>query len=162
MAVLRNGAQEGTDPRPEELGPLLPTSESGPGLDAKQKEQSGGGKEPPGATQGAGGSSMPNPWALLQAGRVWDLMMKRQQYKQGRKPRVTDCPGGDEMTTMLAPLPTLQERFNLSPRARRQTLVQANATASDSVDLDKVNGGVCLLAESPFRILRVSFYIFIH
>ncbi|KAJ9598430.1 hypothetical protein L9F63_010874, partial [Diploptera punctata] len=90
-------------------------------------------------------------------GRIWDITKKRQQYKQGRKPRVTDSgstPGESEMQNMLAPLPTLKERFNLSPNPKRHTLLHTDPVINTSLDLDKINGEVCFLSDSPYRIHR--------
>jgi hypothetical protein len=97
--------------------------------------------------------------------RMWELIRKRQQYQQVRKPKVADCgmdkcctEGSSEMQTMF-PTPvitidSLKERLKLSPNPRRNSL---NPAAS-SVNLDPktINGDVCLLTDSPFRILRVS------
>jgi hypothetical protein len=102
---------------------------------------------------------------------MWDLVRKRQQYQQVRKPKVADCgmdrcsadSGGSELQTMLStPVVTihsLKERLNLSPSPCRQTLQQATPlTAAPDANLDpkKINGEVCLLTDSPYRILRVS------
>ena len=91
-------------------------------------------------------------------GRIWDLTKKRQQYKQGKKSRVTDLggEGHNELQNMLPPLPTLKGRFNLSPNPRRRTLEHIDPAINTSVDLDKINGEVCFLVDSPYRIHRVS------
>lgn len=103
---------------------------------------------------------------LFQA-RMWELVRKKRQYQQVRRPKVADCGmgkcGGSEMQTMLStPVVTihsLKERLNLSPTPRRQNLQQATpltvAPSGDS-DTNKINGEVCLLTDSPYRILRVS------
>ncbi|XP_021938939.1 transient receptor potential cation channel subfamily A member 1 isoform X3 [Zootermopsis nevadensis] len=99
--------------------------------------------------------------------RMWELVRKKRQYQQVRRPKVADCGmgkcGGSEMQTMLStPVVTihsLKERLNLSPTPRRQNLQQATPlTVAPSGDLDtnKINGEVCLLTDSPYRILRAA------
>ncbi|XP_069689310.1 transient receptor potential cation channel subfamily A member 1 [Periplaneta americana] len=100
---------------------------------------------------------------------MWELVRKRQQYRQVRKPKVADCgrskrleEGGSEMLNMLTtPSTTIHNlRDRLSPSLRRQTLLAASSHAagvnSTKLDPDKVNGEVCLLIESPYRILRAA------
>jgi hypothetical protein len=104
---------------------------------------------------------------------MWELVRKRQQYHQVRKPKVADCAmdkccldgGGSEVQTMLStPVVTvhsLRERFKLSPSSFRQASQQATSLKVEpdtKLDLNKINGEVCLLTDSPYRILRVSNY----
>jgi hypothetical protein len=102
---------------------------------------------------------------------MWELIRKRQQYQQVRKPKVADCgmdrtciEGGPEKQTSL-PTPSLtidslRERFHLSlsPRRRHPLRPAAPLTVapSDKLDPKTINGEVCLLTDSPYRILRVS------
>jgi hypothetical protein len=101
---------------------------------------------------------------------MWELLRKRQQYQQVRKPKVADCgmdrcctdEGSVKHTTFSTPVITIEsrkERFNLSPNRRRHSLHPAAPLAvAPSVNLDPktINGDICLLTDSPYRILRVS------
>jgi hypothetical protein len=101
---------------------------------------------------------------------MWELVRKRQQYQHVRKPKVADCgmdkccaDGGSELQTVLpTPIVTihsLRDRLNLAPNPHRQTLQQATPLTvlpNTKLDLKKINGDVCLLTDSPYRILRVS------
>jgi len=101
---------------------------------------------------------------------MWELLRKRQEYQQVRKPKVADCrmnrscpDGGPEKQTSL-PTPiitidSLRERFHLSLSPHRHPLRQAaplTVEPSDKLDPKTTNGDVCLLTDSPYRILRVS------
>jgi hypothetical protein len=105
---------------------------------------------------------------------MWELVRKRRQYQQVWKPKVADCgmdrcsaDGGSSDLQAVLPTPvvtihSLKERLNLSPCACRQTSEQATpatvAPVESNAYLDpkKINGEVCLLTDSPYRILRVS------
>lgn len=101
---------------------------------------------------------------------MWELLRKRQQYQQVRKPKIADCgtdrscpEGGPEKQTSL-PTPiitidSLRERLHLSLSPRRHSLRPAaplTVASSDKLDPKTINGEVCLLTDSPYRILRVS------
>ena len=107
---------------------------------------------------------------MLFQSRMWELLRKRQQYQQVRKPKIADCGmdrsctgGGPEKQTSL-PTPvitidSLRERLHLSLSPRRRLLRQAaslTVAPSDRLDPKTINGEVCLLTDSPYRILRVS------
>jgi hypothetical protein len=101
---------------------------------------------------------------------MWELLRKRQQYQQVRKPKVADCGmdrccsdgSSEKQTSLSTPVITIdsvRERFKLSPNPRRHSLQPAaQLTAAPGVKLDPktINGDVCLLTDSPYRILRVS------
>jgi hypothetical protein len=101
---------------------------------------------------------------------MWELLRKRQQYQQVRKPKVADCgidisgtDGGlEKQTSLPTPVMTidsLRERLHLSFSPRRRPLRPAaplTVAPSDKLDPKTVNGEVCLLTDSPYRILRVS------
>ena len=101
---------------------------------------------------------------------MWELLRKRQQYQQVRKPKVADCGmdrtftdcGSEKQTTLSTPvfkIDRLRERFRRSPSPRRHSLLLAAPLAvapSDKLDPKTINGEVCLLTDSPYRILRVS------
>ena len=101
---------------------------------------------------------------------MWELIRKRQQYQQVWKPKVADCGMGrnrtdgvpEKQTSLPTPIITidsLRERFHLSLSPRRHPLRPASpltVAPSDTLDTKTINGDVCLLTESPFRILRVS------
>jgi hypothetical protein len=111
----------------------------------------------------------PDVLVLFQS-RMWELLRKRQQYQQVRKPKVADCgmdrsytDGGSEKQTTLPTavltFDSLRERLRLSPSPRRQPIRQAatiEVAPSDLLDPKSVNDEVCLLTDSPYRILRVS------
>ena len=102
--------------------------------------------------------------------RMWELLRKRQQYQQVRKPKVADCGmdrsgtdgGSEKQTSLPTPVMTidsLRERLHLSLSPRRRPLRPAaplTVAPSDKLDPKTVNGEVCLLTDSPYRILRVS------
>lgn len=107
---------------------------------------------------------------MLFQSRMWELLRKRQQYQQVRKPKVADCgmdrscvDGGPEKQTSL-PTPiitidSLRERLHLSLSPRRRPLrpvATLTIAPTDKVDPKTNNDDVCLLTDSPFRILRVS------
>jgi hypothetical protein len=101
---------------------------------------------------------------------MWDLLRKRQQYQQARKPKVADCGmdrrctdcGPEKQTSLPTPIITidsLRERLHLSLSPRRHPLrptAPLTGESSDSLDPKTTNGEVCLLTDSPYRILRVS------
>jgi hypothetical protein len=101
---------------------------------------------------------------------MWELVRKRQQYQHVRKPKVADsgmdtfCAdrGTELQTTLPTPIVTihsLRERLNPAHNPHRQTLQEATPLTvlpNTKLDLKKVNGDVCLLTDSPYRILRVS------
>jgi hypothetical protein len=96
---------------------------------------------------------------------MWELVRKRQQYQHVRKPKVADCgmDRGPELQTMLpTPIVTihsLRNRLNPAHNPHRQTLQEATPLTvlpNAKLDLKKINGDVCLLTDSPYRILRVS------
>jgi hypothetical protein len=101
---------------------------------------------------------------------MWELLRKRKQYQQVRKPKVADC-GMDRNRTdgvpeKQTPLPTpvitidsVRERFHLSLSPRRHPLqpgAPLTVAPSDKLDPETIKGEVCHFTESPFRILRVS------
>jgi len=101
---------------------------------------------------------------------MWELLRKRQQYQQVRKPKVADCGmdrrrtdcGPEKQTSLPTPIITidsLRERFHLSLSPRRRPLrptAPLTVEPSDRLDPKTINGEVCLLTDSPYRILRVS------
>lgn len=101
---------------------------------------------------------------------MWELVRKRRQYQHVRKPKVADsemdrscADGGSELQTMLpTPIVTIHslcDRLNAAPNAHRQALQQGTPLSvlpNTNLDLKKINGDVCLLTDSPYRILRVS------
>ncbi|XP_023702416.1 transient receptor potential cation channel subfamily A member 1 isoform X3 [Cryptotermes secundus] len=103
-------------------------------------------------------------------GRMWELVRKRRQYQHVRKPKVADsemdrscADGGSELQTMLpTPIVTIHslcDRLNTAPNAHRQALQQGTPLSvlpNTKLDLKKINGDVCLLTDSPYRILRAA------